>query len=98
MDLFELSEELDRMHRRPDHDTSIRAAKGILSLRSVLQAEIHAVLKIMGPATDGELEKLERFSNYAPSTVRKRRSELFQGGRAEWTGEKRGGMKVWRAA
>ncbi len=98
MDLFELSDELDRMHRRPDHETAIAAARSVLSCRSELQAAILDVLKMCGPMTDGELEQYPTFSVYGPSTVRKRRSELYQAGQVAPTGETRNRMKVWRAA
>jgi hypothetical protein len=47
--------------------------------------------------TDGELENLPVFAHYGPSTVRKRRSELYQAGRVAETGARRGKMNVWRA-
>ena len=31
-----------------------------------------------GPMTDDELERLPEFAGYGPSTIRKRRSELYQ--------------------
>jgi hypothetical protein len=60
----------------------------------------HAVLEELrarGPMTDRELECLARFDALGPSTVRKRRSELFQVGRLEAFG-KRDGLTVWRIA
>lgn len=92
-DLFTLADE--RLVRIPDHETSIEAAKAILPCRRILQQQILNALIVRGPMTDGELEKLECFSRYGPSTVRKRRSELFQDLRVVDTGERRNGMKVW---
>jgi hypothetical protein len=94
-DLFTLADE--RMVRVPDHQTSIDAAKAILPCRTVLQQQIVTALLARGPMTDGELENLEQFSGYGPSTVRKRRSELLQDGRVVWTGKTRDRMKEWAA-
>jgi hypothetical protein len=74
-DLFTLADE--RLVRIPSHSTSVEAAKSILPCRTVLQQQILTALKTHGPMTDGELENLECFSHYGPSTVRKRRSELY---------------------
>jgi hypothetical protein len=96
-DLFDWTPppDLTRMHRRPDHDTSIAAAAEVFKFRSDLQREIYEVFLTDGAMTDGELEAMERFTVYGPSTVRKRRSELFQAGLLRKTGERRGGMNVW---
>lgn len=86
------------MHRKMDHATSIDAAERVAkSCRTELQGAIYDKLIELGPMTDGELENLPQFSHYAPSTVRKRRSELFQDGRVAETGDKRDRMKVWKA-
>lgn len=83
------------MTRLIDHSTSIEAAQKVATCRTKLQAEILSLL-LVRDMTDGELERLPQFEAYSPSTVRKRRSELYQSGRVVWTGEKRGGFKVWR--
>ncbi len=44
-----------------------------------------------------EVYAITLFSHYGPSTVRKRRSELFQDGKVEKTGEVRSRMSVWKA-
>lgn len=86
------------MHRKTDHQTSIDASERIAkSCKTELQREIWRILRNAGPMTDGELERMDCFSHYAPSTVRKRRSELYQDGRLAETGEVRSRMKVWRA-
>ncbi len=95
-DLFTLADE--RLTRIPDHETSIAAAKAILPCRKVLQEQIVNALIVRGPMTDGELERLPMFSGYGPSTVRKRRSELYQAGRVVPTGARRHGMKEWVAS
>ena len=81
-------------HRAGDHQTSITAAKKILPRLSELHEK---VLRAMNtPKTDKELERLPEFSGYGFSTIRKRRSELFQAGRLEETGNVREGCKEWR--
>ena len=94
-DLFSLADE--RLVRIPSHETSIEAAKAVLPCRTVLQQQILSALVARGPMTDGELENLPQFASYGPSTVRKRRSELYQDGRVILTGEKRDRMNVWSA-
>ena len=87
--------DLDGMFRVPDHHTSIESAEAIAPIRTKLQGEIYDIL-CLRPMTDGELELLPQFRVYGPSTVRKRRSELYQAGRIEETGETRARMKVWK--
>lgn len=86
------------MHRKSDHETSIAASERVAkSCKTELQSAILEKLIELGPMTDGELESLPVFSHYGPSTVRKRRSELFQDGKVEKTGEVRSRMSVWKA-
>lgn len=92
-DLFTLADQ--RMIRLPSHETSVEAARAVLPCRTVLQQQILSALLANGPMTDGELETLPQFASYGPSTVRKRRSELYQDGRVVETGEKRNRMMVW---
>jgi hypothetical protein len=84
--------------RIPDHSTSIAAAEKIAPVRSQLQQDVLAAFWINGPMTDGELEKLPQFVDCAPSTIRKRRSELYDKGRGVIvkTEDRRGGMIVWK--
>lgn len=91
-DLFDLR----GMIRKPDHDTSIAAARGVAEFKTALQFRVFELLSHKA-MTDGELETLPEFAHYRYSTVRKRRSELWQQNRLEWTGERRQGQKVWRA-
>lgn len=88
--------DLRGMVRVPDHSTSIEAARGVTEIKRTLQKRVYELLTIR-PRTDGELETLPEFSDYRYSTVRKRRSELYQDGLLVWTGEKRAGQKVWKA-
>lgn len=85
------------MARRDDHDTSVAAAKAIEPELSELQMKVLTALEIYEAMTDGELEKLERFDGCRPSTVRKRRSELYQNGLVVKAG-RRDGMTVWAVA
>jgi hypothetical protein len=83
------------MVRANGHATSEAAASKVAKVRSGLQEQVLAAFRELGPMTDGEVEKLERFAHCAPSTIRKRRSELYQAGVLVKTNEKRGGMIVW---
>ena len=85
---------MSTMYRKNDHDTSIEAARVVAEFRTVLQQQIFEVLQVR-PMTDGELENLPQFMSYGPSTVRKRRSELYQAGLIRESGERRGRFKVW---
>ena len=102
-DLFE-SPDLAGMVRRNDHSTSVEAAERVYRKRSALQRAVLACYVTAGPMTDAELESRPEFGSYRYSTVRKRRSELFQEGLIEETGSKRpapgGGssLKVWRVS
>lgn len=87
---------LTGLWRANDHSTSIEAGLAVSEKRSALQATILEALQRLGPMTDRELEALPVFARYAPSTVRKRRSELYQDECIEPTGERRGRLKVWR--
>lgn len=85
------------MHRRDDHDTSISASERVAAHKSALQGEILAAFVQLGPMTDGELERLPRFSHLGRTTARKRRGELVELGKIAATGARRDGMKEWRA-
>ena len=72
--------------------TSQAAAVRVLPKLSQLQAE---VLAVADGRTDREIERMDVFARYAPSTVRKRRSELLQPGRIRSDGD-RDGLTIWR--
>lgn len=72
--------ELTGMIRAQDHETSVMAAQDVALSRTELQEAVLNAIKSYGPMTDGELEALPEFSRFAYSTVRKRRTELFQKG------------------
>lgn len=101
LDLFAYAEErklpTPDMHRRRDHDTAIAAACSIAERKSALQGEILAAFIQLGPMTDGELERLDRFKHLGRTTARKRRGELVELGKVAATGVRRDGMKEWRA-
>ena len=89
---------LSGMIRRGDCVTSIAAAESILNIVSGLRHEIYELLSTKGPMTDEELEK--SFTGYGPSTVRKRRSELYHLGLLETAGtrinKRHRPMFLWR--
>jgi hypothetical protein len=68
--------------RRDDPETS-KAAGAIFERRglSEFHERVLAAFRINGPMTDEVLERLPVFASLAPSTARKRRSELYQLGR-----------------
>jgi hypothetical protein len=90
------------MVHRTDYATSVAAAEAVRPHVSPLMWTVHAELARLGDATDAELERLAVFDNYAPSTVRKRRTDLYQLGMVEPTGEtrqapgRRCALTVWR--
>lgn len=89
------------MVHRHDPPTSAAAAVGVKRTRTALHARIEAIFEARGDMTDAELETLPEFSNYGPSTIRKRRSELAQEGRLVDSGTTRRNargcqMVVWR--
>lgn len=90
------------MTHRDDPHTSAEAAAVIAPHRTELHARVLAAFKAHGPMTDGELEALPEFHGYGPSTIRKRRSELFQAHALVAVGERRNErnckMVVWALA
>ena len=78
------------MVRRSNPGTSVTAARAVRGVRSALQVKILSILQRGGPMTDEELETHEEMAamNLAPSTVRTRRSELFQAGELVEAGER----------
>lgn len=85
-------------HRANDLETAVDAAMRVRWVSGTLRARVYAVIESAGDRgiTDLELERLAVFNKYAPSTVRKRRSELWQQGRVRIDG-KRDGASVWVA-
>lgn len=88
--------------RRTDPVTSHAAARAVAGRLSVLQAEVLEAFEQHDTLTDEALERLPGFNHLAPSTVRKRRSELYQAGlirEAGFATNSRGRMMiVWTVA
>jgi hypothetical protein len=88
------------MVHRDDPHTSVEAALVIARKRTELHGRVLDAFDACGPMTDEELERLPAFLSYGPSTIRKRRSELYQQGSLEACGERRNSrdraMLVWR--
>ncbi len=82
-----------------DPHTSTDAAVVVARRRTELHARVLRAFGAVGPMTDEELERLPEFAAMGPSTLRKRRSELFQQGALVIVGERlntRGRkMAVW---
>jgi hypothetical protein len=87
------------LHRRSDAPTAIAAAEAVADKLSGRQAMVLAAFTAAGAhgLTDRELEQRREFAQWAPSTARKRRSELFHLGRLV-DGGRRDGLTVWRLA
>jgi hypothetical protein len=82
--------------------TSREAAASIAPVRTALHQAVLDALTAGGPMTDEQLERLPQFAHLGPSTIRKRRSELFQQGAVVAVGESRNSrgrlMLVWGVA
>lgn len=85
-----------RMVRVRDLRTCYGAADDVIPLLNELQMGVLRAISEAGArgATDRELEQLPIFRGRAPSTVRKRRSELYQAGLLLASGV-REKMTVW---
>lgn len=93
-----------RPYVRPDSPlTSQRAAVDVLPKLSKLEHRIMEILSTFGPEyqpegmTDREIETLKEFSCYGPSTVRRRRTTLYQQGRLVENGI-RDKLTIWKIA
>jgi hypothetical protein len=84
------------MARSGDHDTSVDAAVKVAKVRSDLQRCVLLAFELWGPMTARQAERLPQFAHLAPSTVRKRISELYKAGELVEEGTRRDGMKVWK--
>jgi hypothetical protein len=82
--------------RRDDPATSREAAARIRPQVRALHRAVWDAIETTGPVglTDRELEILPQFAQYGPSTVRKRRSELYQLGHLAAAGT-RDRLTVW---
>jgi hypothetical protein len=69
---------IDGMVHANDPYTSVEAAVAVTRRLTELHAQVLAAFKANGAMTDEDLEQLPQFRTYGPSTIRKRRSELWQ--------------------
>ena len=99
--LIEAAIDIAGMVHADDPYTSIDAAIVVARRRSELHEKVLAAFVRYGSMTDEQLENLPEFHEYGPSTIRKRRSELFQqhalvavGDRTNTRGRK---MLMWTA-
>lgn len=76
------------MVHRGDPHTSREAAEVIQKHQTELHAKVLEAFRMFGPMTDEQLEQLVEFRGYGPSTIRKRRSELYQADRLSVVGER----------
>ena len=79
-----------------EHATSREAASRVLPKVHALHRDVLAAIEAAGDdgLTDRELEQLPQFARYGPSTIRKRRSELYQLGYLTHNST-RHGLMVW---
>ena len=68
------------MVRMPEYRTSIQAAEAVQPYLSDLQAKVLAYIEERGQVTDAALEVHFGLSQFAYSTIRKRRTELVAKG------------------
>jgi uncharacterized protein YcaQ len=87
------------MHRTTDPETSRAAAAAVTRRLSDLHGRVLAAVAAVGAVgvTGAELERQPGFADCAPSTVRKRLSELNKMGRLAAAG-RRDGMTVYMLA
>jgi predicted transcriptional regulator len=87
-----------RTMARPDGDeTSKAAALRIVDSISDLQRRIYEVFLRYGNLTGKEVEQLAEFEDLAPSTARKRLTDLRRAGWLRPTKEKRAGCRAYEA-
>lgn len=80
------SDDERRLARSSDPVTSHMAAEAIAASLTDLQKRVYGAYLARGPMTAKEAERMERFKHLAPSTVRKRTSELHEKGLIEAIG------------
>lgn len=90
---------LRRMVHRHDPPTSLESAAVVARKLTVLHGYVLQAFREQGPMTDEDVEQLPQFADFGPSTIRKRRSELYQAGRLAAVGERRNSrnrrMVIW---
>ena len=80
--------------RTTDPETSADSADLARHFRRALKTKVLFEFRIRGAMTAGEAEQLPAFSDYGPSSVRKRISELAKAGQLESVG-RRGRMTIY---
>lgn len=85
------------MVRGDDSVESQYAAVRQLPTRAQVSARLLAILDSEGPQTARELETRDEFAGFAPSSIRKRVSELYHAGELVKAG-RRDGMAIWAVA
>lgn len=101
LDIFKTPDLRGLVHRG-GLSTERCSAAAVLPHRNAIQQAVLERFKRLGPMTAEQCERLVYFADYAPSTVRKRISELQLGGElvADGTVKNSRGrpMTVWKAA
>ena len=91
-----------RLSRKRDPATSHAAAKRIAPRLSKLQEQVLYAVMNHPNSTAEQLEQLPQFLTYAPSTVRKRLTDLHRKGLIQSVGVRENSrgcpMQVWRKA
>jgi hypothetical protein len=94
--------DLTGMVRHGDPSTAKAAAGAVAQHRTELHKLVLEALRTHGPMTDEDLEQLPQFKDYGPSTIRKRRSELFESKDVLSSGARKNSrnrpMIVWKIA
>lgn len=83
------------MYRSSDPETSKVAAESIVPQLRALQRAVYERYVAEGPMTAKQCERLDVFADRAPSTVRKRVSELWKKGVLRDTGRVIDGCTVF---
>lgn len=98
----ELEPDLRGMHHADDPYTSVEAAAAVERRRTELHEKVLGAFDVHGAMTDEDLEQRPEFTDYGPSTIRKRRSELLQAGAIMAIGDRRNSrgrrMLIWNRA
>jgi hypothetical protein len=82
------ADDLSGMFHADDPHTSVEAAAAVARKRTELHARVLQAFSEHGRMTDEDLELLPEFRDFGPSTIRKRRSELYQQGALEAVGDR----------
>lgn len=76
-----------RMVHADARDTEIAAAAAVQPRLNAMHDDVRKAFQAKGPMTDEQLEQLPQFADWAPSTARKRRSELMIAGELQAVGD-----------